>query len=69
MTGYAPPSRGNAQIGLVVPIFLSSERRKDFDYDDVDVNALGADIVSDYRAGRLDAFGVLESEVVPECVV
>jgi len=53
----------------VVPIFLSSERRKDFDYDDVDVNALGADIVSDYRAGRLDAFGVLESEVVPECVV
>jgi len=66
---YVPPSRGSAQVGLVVPIFLSSERRKDFNYDDVDVNALGADIVSDYRAGRFDAFGILEPEVVPECAL
>jgi hypothetical protein len=64
-----PPSRGNTQTGLVVPIFLSSARRKAFDYDDVDISALGADIVSDYRAGRFEEFAVLEPEVVPECGV
>ncbi len=56
-------------VKLVVPLFLSPVPRSQFDYDNVDPDAIGADIVADYRAQNLDAFGLLDPAVVPECTL
>jgi len=41
---------------VVIPIFLSPKPRGSFDYDRIDMNAVGMDIVEDYRSMRYDRF-------------
>ena len=53
---WVTPPRKDTGVDLVVPLFVSDEPRTRFDYDDVDVNVVGMDIVDDFRSGRFDRF-------------
>lgn len=53
---WLPRLRRGSELVLAIPIYLSEELRGDFDYDDIDVNAVGMDVVEDYRDGKFGQF-------------
>jgi len=53
---WVPHPVAGSKVSIVIPLYLSEELRANIDYDDIDVDAIGADIVDDFRAGRFDRF-------------
>ena len=53
---WVPHPVAGSEVSIVIPLYLSEERRATLDYDGIDVNTIGADIVDDYRSGRFDQF-------------
>jgi len=53
---WLPIPKPNSELTLVIPAYLSENPRSGFDYDRIDLDEAGMDVVRDYREGRFDCF-------------
>ena len=53
---WLPTLKARPELKLAIPIYLSESPRSVFDYESIDLNEVGMDVVGDYRAGRFACF-------------
>ena len=53
---WLPILKAHPRLSLAIPTYLSEKPRPKFDYDSIDLDEVGMDVVRDYRAGRFACF-------------